>query len=92
MQIKLFASFRLKGGGDRVEVTVGPDSTVADALEALCTKVPVLREHLLEPGTGLLQQHVQIMLKGRLIRDLQGLETPVTNEDAMAIFPPVAGG
>ena len=33
-----------------------------------------------------------IMVEGRDIRHLSGLETRVTNESAMDIFPPVAGG
>lgn len=91
MQVKLFATFRLPGV-DRVEVTVGPGATVAHALQALFEQLPALREHVLHPETGAVASHVQIMLRGRLIRDLQGLDTPVTNADALALFPPVAGG
>lgn len=92
MLIKLFASFRLKGASDRITVQMEPGSTVRDALEALFAQVPPLREHVMDPSGEALLPHVQVMLKGRLVRDLQGLDTPVTNEDTLALFPPVAGG
>jgi len=91
MLVKLFASFRLPGV-DRVEVTVVPGATVADALQAVFERLPALREQVLDPVSGQVAPHVQIMLKGRLIRDLQGLDTPVADTDTMALFPPVAGG
>jgi molybdopterin converting factor small subunit len=47
---------------------------------------------VIDPATGELLPFVQVMLKGRLVRDLQGLDTPVGENKEMAIFPPVAGG
>jgi len=90
--IKLFATLRLPGIGPRVSVTVGENATVRDALEALFAAVPDLREPIWNDGTGALQPHVNILLRGRLVRDLQGLDTPVRNGDELAVFPPVAGG
>ncbi|HYG59702.1 MAG TPA: ubiquitin-like small modifier protein 1 [Symbiobacteriaceae bacterium] len=91
MEIKLFAAFRQPGTG-RVEIMVGPGATVRDALHALFERYPALRSQVMDPETGELQPFVQVMLKGRLVRDLQGLDTPVTNDSHLALFPPVAGG
>lgn len=92
MQIKLFANLRVHAKEGRVEVTLPPGATVRDALAHLFAVTPALQEHVLDPATGELLPYVQVMLKGRLVRDLQGLDTPVGENREMAIFPPVAGG
>ncbi|HEY3367500.1 MAG TPA: ubiquitin-like small modifier protein 1 [Symbiobacteriaceae bacterium] len=93
MLVKLFASFRLPGIGHRVEVDLPAEKvTVAAALEALFGKHPELRGHIMTEDGAELQPFVQVMLQGRLIRDLAGLMTPVTQADTLAIFPPSAGG
>lgn len=91
MQIKLFASLRLPGA-NQVTVRIEPGATVADALAELFKLAPHLREQILNPDTGELQPFVNVMLRGRLVRDLQGLQTPVADDDTLAVFPPVAGG
>jgi len=89
--VKLFANLQ-QVAGSRVEVSVGPDATVRDVLEALFAKAPALREEIMEPDGKNTRPFVSIMVKGRLIRDLQGLDTPVAGVSEIAIFPPVAGG
>lgn len=90
--IKLFASFRKPGQADRFTVSVGPGATVMDALELVFADRPSLRDEVMAPDRRELQPHVNIMLKGRLIRDLQGLDTPLADGDTLSLFPPVAGG
>lgn len=92
MLIKLFGSLRPAGAPDRYNVPVGPGSCVLDALEALFAVVPELRMQVLAPGRAELLPHVNVMVNGRLVRDLRGLETPVGESDTLAIFPPSAGG
>lgn len=92
MLVKLFANLQQVAGGPRVEIAVGPDATVRDVLDALFAKVPALRDEIMEPDGKATRQFVSIMVKGRLIRDLQGLDTSVAGVNEIAIFPPVAGG
>ncbi|MFZ5823832.1 MAG: ubiquitin-like small modifier protein 1 [Bacillota bacterium] len=92
MLIKLFASFRQPGLSDRVPVEIISGATVMDALEVLFAERPFLRPEVMAPGRRELQPHVNIMLKGRLIRDLQGLGTPLSDGDTLSLFPPSAGG
>ncbi|HYF78454.1 MAG TPA: ubiquitin-like small modifier protein 1 [Symbiobacteriaceae bacterium] len=92
MLIKLFANLRAFAKDGRVEVALPPGATVRDALAHLFALTPALQEHVIDPATGELLPFVQVMLKGRLVRDLQGLDTPVGENKEMAIFPPVAGG
>lgn len=90
MEVRLFGSLRLVVPEGRV--TVGAEPTVAAVLEAAFRQVPELRAHVLYPGRMELLPHVNVMLSGRLVRDLQGLNTPVREEDSVAVFPPSAGG
>lgn len=100
MLIKLFGSLRLHGAGSKVEVSLcdpGPTgaaepATVALLLDRLFALHPALRENVVVPDGTALLPHVNIMRNGRLIRDLQGLQTPVSEDDVIAIFPPSAGG
>jgi len=92
MLVKRVASLRTFGKDGGVEGTLPPGATVRDALAHLFALTPALQEHVIDPATGELLPFVQVMLKGRLVRDLQGLDTPVGENKEMAIFPPVAGG
>lgn len=92
MLIKLFGTLRLHGVQSPLTVDPGPNATVADVLEALFTTAPVLREHIVQPGSLELLPFVNIMVNGRLTRDLAGNATPVKEGDHIAIFPPSAGG
>ena len=92
MQIKLFANLRAFAKDGRVHLTLPHGAAVVDALEHLFALVPGLAEHVVDAESGELLPYVNIMLRGRLIRDLNGLQTPVTDSDELAIFPPIAGG
>lgn len=92
MQIKLFANLRAFAKDGLVHVSHPPGATVREILAHLFALLPGLSEHVIDPGTGELLPYVNIMLRGRLIRDLEGLETPVGEDEEMAIFPPIAGG
>lgn len=90
MQVKLFGSLRLAAGTGQLEIEAGP--TVAAMLEAIFAAYPTLREEIVHPDRMELLPHVNIMRNGRLVRDLEGLQTPVREGDIIAIFPPAAGG
>ncbi|MFI5697957.1 MoaD/ThiS family protein [Kribbella sp. NPDC051586] len=73
------------GGAERVEVEAG---TVAEAFAALD---PPLRRRLTDEQGGV-RRHVNIYLRDDNIRDLEGLDTPLTDGDELLILPSVAGG
>ena len=39
-----------------------------------------------------LRPHVRVLIAGRDIELSQGLDTPIKEDDELAIFPPIAGG
>jgi molybdopterin synthase sulfur carrier subunit len=73
------------GGAERVEVE---GTTVAEAFAAL---EPPLRRRLTDEQ-GAVRRHVNIYLHDDNIRDLNGLDTPLTDGDELLILPSVAGG
>ena len=73
------------GGAECVEV-VG--STVGEAFAALD---PVLRRRLTDER-GAVRRHVNVYLHNDNIRDLDGLDTLLTDGDELLILPSVAGG
>lgn len=72
------------------EVQVAGDS-VAEAMENFVTQFPALRPHLYN-GNGELRPFVNLFLNNEDIRHLQGLETPLKDDDRLMIVPSVAGG
>ena len=78
--LRAFAS-----GADRVEVA---GTTVGEVFAALD---PVLRRRLTDEQ-GALRRHVNIYLGNDNIRDLNGLDTKLTDGDELLILPSVAGG
>jgi len=91
---KLFANLAETVGDREVEVDPpdGTDATVGNALDALLTAHPELREELLDED-GDLYDHVRLLHNAEdpFVRG-KGLETPVEKGDELALFPPVSGG
>ncbi|GAA1558079.1 MoaD/ThiS family protein [Kribbella hippodromi] len=81
------------GDVDRVEVEVVGDggATVAGVFAALELQHPALRRRLTDEQ-GAVRRHVNIYLGNDNIRDLSGLQTPLSAGDELLILPSVAGG
>jgi MoaD family protein len=76
------------GNQKRVNVT---GATVGEALDALLTQFPDLREQLFS-GDGSLNRFVNIYVNGRDVRYEQELATPVGEGDEVILLPAMAGG
>jgi molybdopterin converting factor small subunit len=66
-------------------------STVADAMENLLTQFPAMRPHLTN-SEGQLRPFVNLFLGENNVRDLQGLATPLKEDDKLLLIPSIAGG
>jgi adenylyltransferase/sulfurtransferase len=60
-------------------------------MQALVAQYPALKPHLYN-GDGQLRPFVNLFLNRKNIRDLQGLETPLAEEDELMLIPSIAGG
>ena len=79
---------RVTNGLDKVEVE---GATLSDALTALDSQFPGIKERLLDE-TGDLRHFVNVYVNGEDVRFLQGLDTSTNAGDEVSIVPAVAGG
>lgn len=91
MRVRIFATLRPLVGAKEVEVEVEAGDRVRNALEKLTTGYPVLRERVLDDD-GSLRSSINVLVNGRSIRFLDGLNTTIQESDVLALFPPIGGG
>ena len=91
MQIQLYATLRQIVGEKIVDIPIKSEKTVGDALRSLVKLFPNLNESIWY-ADGSLAGHVAVVLNGRDIRHLDGVDTPLSQEDKLQVFPPVGGG
>lgn len=91
MQIRLFATLRQIVGTAAVEVPQAKGDTLNTLLARLVDIHPALGPELFA-SDGRLQGHVHVIVNGRDVQFLDGLDTPVQASDQILIFPPVGGG
>jgi len=91
MRIRVYATLRDLMGGAIYDMPVSPGATVGSVLEQLIERCPALGAKLWD-ANGRLTGYVTILLNGRSVAYLDGLESPVTDADTLALFPPVGGG
>jgi len=68
-----------------------PAATAIEAVRAATEKYPALRTHVLDSKNNL-RGHIHLFVNNVSIRDLEGLETPVGENDVVRILPAAAGG
>lgn len=66
-------------------------STALQAVRAAADLFPALQSHVFDPQ-GRLRRHINVFVNETNIRDLQGLETVVSDSDVIRIFPAISGG
>lgn len=79
---------RLTGGQSRVTAD-GAD--VASLLSAVDAQYPGIAERILDDD-GTIKRFINVFVNDDEIRTLQGLETPVGDNDKISIVPAMAGG
>ncbi|HUF38511.1 MAG TPA: ubiquitin-like small modifier protein 1 [Anaerolineales bacterium] len=76
------------GGQASIDVAGG---RVADALADLTARHPDLRQHLFNDA-GELRPFVNLFVNDEDVRYLDGVDTPVSDDDLLRIIPSIAGG
>jgi len=89
--VKAFATFRDLLGRGRIHVELSENSSILDLILKLDEMLNkglanrLLRDRKLDPN-------VMILLNGREIKHLNGLNTKLKDGDVVAFIPPIAGG
>ena len=78
----------LADGAARVPVEA---TSVAEALDELGRRYPQARLRILTRG-GQLRPHVNLFVRERDVRSVDGLETRLQDGDSLLVVPSVAGG
>ena len=90
--VRAYATLKemLPSGNLQLSAGVG---TVGELVDYLGKEFnPKLKEALLDPLTGRLRPHNKVLVNGRSINFLGGLETRLKNGDTVVLLPPVGGG
>ena len=66
-------------------------STVGEVMTDLVTQYPSLRPHLFN-GRHELRPFVNLFLNNENVKDLGGLDTPLSDGDRLLLIPSIAGG
>lgn len=74
----------------QTEVKVG-GKNVGQAMEQLVDRYPTLKPHLYN-GDGRLRPFVNLFVGENNVKDLQGLETPLKDDERVLLIPSIAGG
>ena len=90
MRVRLFGTLRDAANAKEVLVDL-ETGTVRCLLVALRSGYPTLAPSIMD-NEGDLQRSVHVLVNGRSIRFLEGLDTPIGADDRLAIFPAVGGG
>ena len=87
--LKIPTPLRPYAGGQATITVQG--AKVGEALTDLTTQHPNLRQHLFNDA-GELRPFVNLFLNDEDVRYLDGVETPVKDDDQLRIIPSIAGG
>jgi molybdopterin synthase sulfur carrier subunit len=88
--VRFFATVRDITGQKSIEAEA---ETVRDLLTVLSKMFGQrFAETVVDSKTGGLKRFYSCMVNGRRIELLQGVDTKLTDNDAIALFPPVGGG
>jgi molybdopterin synthase sulfur carrier subunit len=80
-------------GQREFEFSIPQGSTVKDLLSLMIDEWgDQLANHLYKPGTDSILPHIRLMVNGRSIEFLKGMETVLQDEDEFQMLPLVAGG
>jgi molybdopterin synthase sulfur carrier subunit len=91
MKVMVFGTLRSVIGDKEAEVSLQQEATVGTVLNQLTTTYPALEEKLGGKGETL-PTGVNVLVNGRSIKFLQGLDTSLKKDDRLALFPPIGGG
>ena len=68
-----------------------PAATVKEVLDQVIEQYPSIKFHLVD-ANGNLRKHFNVFINGIHIRDLNGMDTPLKEEDKVMLMASAAGG
>ncbi len=91
MEITVYGTLRDVIGGKSIYINSAPEMTMAHVLKLTLAEAPALHARVFDE-TGQLHPSIRVLVNGRDVRFLDGLETKMIPEDIVRIFPAHGGG
>ena len=92
IHIQFYSLLRLLLKREKLDLPSLTDEKIAQLLQRIQQQLPTPFIHKLLDDQGKMHAGTIIMVNRRNIHHLEGLETPVSDGDLIALFPPGAGG
>ncbi len=90
VKVKLFANLREIAQASSLVLT---GDTVKDILLSLTEQYPDLNELIFEDCEDMkIRGYINVFINGNNIKHMEGLDTVLSDDDEMGVFPPVSGG
>jgi adenylyltransferase/sulfurtransferase len=90
MAVSILIPTALRAFTDRNSEVSVEGTTVGEAVAALAEKYPDIRQHLYKDGE--LRSFINIFVEETNIKNLQGLDTPLSPGAQIMLVPAIAGG
>ncbi len=92
LQVQFFSLIRMLVKREAIEIAWNAGDSVQSVLEKTQAQIPTPFLHKLLDAQGEPHAGTIILVNRKNILHLQGLQTPVSDGDVLAFFPPGAGG
>ncbi|MDT8419006.1 MAG: MoaD/ThiS family protein [Desulfuromonadales bacterium] len=92
VEVQFFSLLRLLLKQDQISLPATKGESVMQLLQRVQERMAMPFLHKLIDADGGLHPGTIILVNRRNIHHLQGLQTPVNDQDVVAMFPPGAGG
>lgn len=92
IKIRFFTLLQLLLNRKELELPYIPEETIRTLLERIQARIETRFLHKLLQEEGNLKIGTIILVNGRNIHHLQKLDTPLSDGDEVALFPPGGGG
>lgn len=92
VSVKFIGSFRGISGKDGLRLKFGRSVSLRTLVKKTVEKLPMLKSSLIDPESGEPRRTILVLVNGKEISVLNGLETRVKDEDEVVFVPVVHGG
>ncbi|MGD0494653.1 MAG: MoaD/ThiS family protein [Candidatus Bathyarchaeia archaeon] len=92
VSVKFVGSFRGISGKDKLTLKFGRPVSLTALVKKTVEQLPKLKSSLIDPESGEPRRSMLVLVNGKEISVLNGLETRVNDEDEVIFVPVVHGG
>jgi molybdopterin synthase sulfur carrier subunit len=92
VSVKFVGSFRGISGKDKLALEFGQPVSLTALVKKTVEQLPKLKSSLIDPESGEPRRNMLVLVNGREISVLNGMETRVKDEDEVVFVPVVHGG